>query len=189
MAETRSPPEVTTSTLPTLDVQYENKFKDYELSDITHIVIHLSDTHIRNIMNSNTDISNEYGNQGYLDIVRKMLSVTFFGNENQLEWLGTERLGRRKFVAFTNIKNKEKWVQNQSLRYGKLKMVEVMFMRTNPRETQKIFWRPARKIVFRHVLIKVRNSVEKARVRAATTRAGMISQKLAYRLRKCSASV
>jgi hypothetical protein len=34
--------------------------------------------------NSNTDISNEYNNQCYLDIVEKILSVTFFGNENQL---------------------------------------------------------------------------------------------------------
>jgi hypothetical protein len=140
-------------------------------------------------MNSNTDTSNEYDNEGYLDIVRKMLSMTFFENENQLGWLGTERLGRRKFVAFTNIKNKEKWIQNQSLRCGKLKVVEAMFMRTNPRETQKIFWRPARKIVFRRVLIKVHSSVEKAQVRVATTRAGMTSQKLAYRLRKGSASV
>ncbi|KAJ5255570.1 hypothetical protein N7497_006944 [Penicillium chrysogenum] len=188
MAETRSPPEVTTASLPVLDVHYEHKFRDYDLSGITHIVVHLSDTHIKNIINSNTDISNEYNNQCYLDIVEKILSVTFFGNENQLEWLGSERHGGRKFVAFTNIKNEEKWVQNQSLRYGKLKVVEVMFMRANPRETQKIFWRPARKIVFRRVLIKVRNSVERARVRVGTARAGVISQKLAYRLRKGSAS-
>jgi hypothetical protein len=32
-----------------------------------------------------------YNNQCYLDIVEKILSVTFFGNENQLEWLGSER--------------------------------------------------------------------------------------------------
>lgn len=123
-----------------------------------------------------------------MDIVEKILSVTFFGNENQLEWLGSERHGGRKFVAFTNIKNEEKWVQNQSLRYGKLEVIEVMFMRANPRETQKIFWRPARKIVFRRVLIKVRKSVGRARVRVGATRADMISQKLAYRLRKGSAS-
>ncbi|CAG7966241.1 unnamed protein product [Penicillium nalgiovense] len=162
MAETRSSPEVTTASLPALDVQYENKFKDYELSDITHIVVHLSVVNLRNIMKSNTDISSKYDNEGYLDIVGKMLSVAFFGNGTQLEWLGTERVGRRKFVAFTNIKNKEKLVQNQSLRYGKLKVVEVMFIRTNPRKTQKIFWRPARKIVFRRVLIKVHDSVERA---------------------------
>lgn len=39
MAETRSPPQVTTASLPVLDVHYEHKFKDYDLSDITHIVV------------------------------------------------------------------------------------------------------------------------------------------------------
>ena len=139
-------------------------------------------------MNFNTDIPNEYDSEDYLDIVRKLLSAAFFRNENQLEWLGTERVGRRKFIALTNIKNKEQWVRNQSPRYGKLKVVEVMFMPTNPWETQKIFWRPARNIVFRRILIKVRNSAERARARVMTTRVGVISQKLAYRLRKGSAS-
>ncbi|CAG8888070.1 unnamed protein product [Penicillium egyptiacum] len=181
MTETHSSAEVIAASLAALDVQYESKFRDYDLSAVAHIVV-------QNIMNSNPDISNEYDNEGYLDIIGKILSVTFFGNENQLEWLGTERVGRRKFVAFTNIKNKEKWVQNQSPRHGKLKVVEVMFMRTNPREKQKIFWRPARKIVFRRVRIRAHKSVERAQGRVVTTRADVISQKLVQRLRKSSAS-
>ena len=59
-------------------------------------------------MNPNADISNAYDTESYLNLIGNMLSVTFFGNENQLEWLDTEKISRRKFIAFTNIKKKEK---------------------------------------------------------------------------------
>ncbi|KAK4871381.1 hypothetical protein LT330_000618 [Penicillium expansum] len=165
MAETRSSPEVINASLPALEVQHENKFKDYNFSDITHVVVHLSDITIRNIqnmMNSKSNTSNEYENKGYLEIIGKMLSLTFFGNENQLEYLDTEHVGRRKFVAFTNIQKKEKPDQSQSPSHEKLQVIEVIFMRTNPRETLKIFWRPARAIVFQRVLTRVKKLLEMA---------------------------
>lgn len=117
-----------------------------------------------------------------------MLSVTFFGNENQLEWLDTEHIGRRKFVAFSNIEKKEKRVQSQSLSHGKLRVVEVTFIRTNPREIQKIFWRPARTTILLRVLARVKNSVDMVRVRVMRTRSGMIPRKMFPKLRKGSAS-
>ena len=39
MADIPSAPEGITASLPALDVQYESKFKDYDLSEITHVVI------------------------------------------------------------------------------------------------------------------------------------------------------
>ena len=138
-------------------------------------------------MNSNADISNAYDTESYLNLIGNMLSVTFFGNENQLEWLDTEKIGRRKFIAFTNIKKKEKRVQSPSLKQGKLQVVEVMFMRTNPREVQKVFWRPARPIVLRRLLAKVRNSIEVGRVRVTRTRLDVTHRKVSPRLRKGSA--
>ena len=39
MAQTEPYPKVITASLPTLHVQYEHKFKNYELPDITHIVV------------------------------------------------------------------------------------------------------------------------------------------------------
>lgn len=141
-------------------------------------------------MDSNADISNEYDTENYLNIIGNMLSVTFFGNENQLEWLHTEQIGRRKFVAFTNIEKKEKRIQSPSLspRDGKLQVVEVIFMRTSPREIQKVFWRPARPIVLRRVLARVKNSLELARVRVMRRRLDVNHRKVTPRPRKGSAS-
>ncbi|CAI7584570.1 unnamed protein product [Penicillium viridicatum] len=166
MAETRSSPEVITASLPAFEVQCEKKFKYCDVSNFTHIVVHLSDTAIRNLKNntnSNADPS-RIDNEDYLDIIGKMLSVTFFGNENQLEWLDTERVGRRRFVAFTNIEKKKNGAQSQSPSSGKLQVAEVMFMRTSPRDTQKIFWRPARATVLQRVQIRVCDLVEMVRV-------------------------
>ncbi|KGO64041.1 hypothetical protein PITC_012780 [Penicillium italicum] len=191
MAETRSSPNVITASLPALEVQREDKFKDYNLSDITHVVVHLSDTtikNIRSIMDSNADTSYKYENEDLSEILGKMLSLSIFGNENQLECLDTERVGRRKFVAYTNIEKKEKQDQSQNPSHGKLQVIEVMFMRTNPRETLKIFWRPARAIVFQRVLARVNNVVEMVRVRVMRTRSNAIPRKLIPRQRKGSAS-
>lgn len=141
-------------------------------------------------MDSNADISNEYDTENYLNIIGNMLSVTFFGNENQLDWLHTEQIGRHKFVAFTNIEKKEKRIQSPSLspRDGKLQVVEVIFMRTSPREIQKVFWRPARPIVLRRVLARVKNSLELARVRVMRRRLDVNHRKVTPRPRKGSAS-
>ncbi|KAJ5878772.1 hypothetical protein N7455_002237 [Penicillium solitum] len=164
MAETRSSPEIVTASLPALEVQCEKKFKYYDVSNFTHIVVHLSDTAIRNlknITNSNADPSYELDNEDYLDIIGKMLSVTFFGNENQLEWLDTERKG----------------AQSQSPSSGKLQVVEVMFLRTSPRDTQKIFWRPARATVLQRVQIRVYDLVEMVRVRFMRTRSNVVPRR------------
>ncbi|CAI7652205.1 unnamed protein product [Penicillium crustosum] len=180
MAETCPSPEVTTTSLPALEVQCEKKFKYYDVSKFTHIVAHLSDTAIRNlknIANSNADPSYEFDNEDYLDIIGKMLSMTFFGNENQLEWLDTERVGRRRFVAFTNIKKKEKGAQSQSPSNGKLQVAEVMFLRTSPRDTQKIFWRPARATVLQRTQIRVYDLVEMVRVRVMRTRSNVVPRR------------
>ncbi|KXG48822.1 uncharacterized protein PGRI_026920 [Penicillium griseofulvum] len=166
MAETHSYPEDIRDLLPNLDVQCEDRFKDSDLTDITHVVVHLSDIVIKNIMNVNADISHKYDTEDYLEIIGKTLSVVFFGNETQLEWLGTERLGRRKFIAFTNVGKKEPGSQNLSDRNQKV--VEVMFMRTNPREIQKAFWRPARDFVFHKVLARAEKE-ETVRVRVMRT--------------------
>ncbi|KAJ5452203.1 hypothetical protein N7445_000386 [Penicillium cf. griseofulvum] len=168
MAETHSDPEIIRALLPNLDVQCEGRFKDSDLTTITHVVVHLSDIIIKNIMNVNADISHKYDNEDYLEIIGKTLSLAFFGNENQLEWLGTERLGRRRFIAFTNVEKKDEPGQSQSLSNKNLKVVEVMFMRTNPQEIQKAFWRPARKFVFHKVLARAKDS-EMVRVRVMRT--------------------
>lgn len=106
-----------------------------------------------------------------------MLSVTFFGNENQLEWLDTERVGKRRFVAFTNTEKKEEGVQSLSPMGGKLQVVEVMFMRTSPRDTQKIFWRPARATVLQRVQIRVYDLVEMVRVHVMRARSNVVPRK------------
>ncbi|EKV07370.1 UPF0648 protein C3H5.09c [Penicillium digitatum] len=191
MAEARSSPEVIGVSLPALEVQHETKFEDYSLTDITHVVVHLSDItpkNIRNIMNFNADTSYEYDGKYYVDLIGKMLSVTFFGNENQLELLGTELMGRRVFVAFTNIEQKKELDLNQSSRHEKLQVAEVMFMRTNPRETLKIFWRPARAMVLQRVLAKVMKGSEMGRVRVMRTRSDVIPRKLNPSLSRGSAS-
>ncbi|KAJ9485669.1 hypothetical protein VN97_g7674 [Penicillium thymicola] len=180
MAETRYSPEVIPASLPALDVQCEKKFEYYDVSQITHIVVHLSDKAIRNlksITNSDADPSSEFDNEDCSHIIGKMLSMTFFGNENQLEWLDTERVGRRRFVAFTNTERKEKEAQSLSPMGGRLQVVEVMFMRTSPRDTQKIFWRPARATVLQRVQIRVYDLVEMVRVRFMRTRSNVVPRK------------
>ncbi|KAJ5944121.1 hypothetical protein N7516_004289 [Penicillium verrucosum] len=132
MAETRSSPEVIAASIPTLDVRCEKKFEYYDVSQITHIVVHLSDKVIRNLKNITNSDADPSSEEDCSHLIGKMLSVTFFGNENQLEWLDTERVGKRRFVAFTNTEKKEKGAQSLSPMGGKLQVVEVMFMRTSP---------------------------------------------------------
>ncbi|KAJ5960399.1 uncharacterized protein N7479_007549 [Penicillium vulpinum] len=160
MAETRSYPETITTSLPGFSVKCEEKYKDYDLTDITHVVVHLSDTIIRNLRNSRANDFYGCDNKDYWEFIEKMLSVTLFGNENQLEWINTYHCFRRSFVALANIEKKEEREQSQSLGDAKTKVIEVMFMQTNPREMQKIFWRPAREIVHQSVVAELDDSVE-----------------------------
>ncbi|KAJ5514125.1 hypothetical protein N7463_003677 [Penicillium fimorum] len=187
MAETRSYPDLTTASFPNLDIQCEGRFKNYDFTNVTHVLVHLCDIIIKNI-NANADASDEYDNEDYLNIIAKMLSVKFFGNENQLEWLDTERVGRRTFVAFTNIEKKWERVQSQSTSDEKLEVVEVMFMRSNHRELQKAFWRPARAIISQKVLARVKKDlVEMVRLRVMWTRLNVSPRRL-QRLSKGSVS-
>ncbi|KAJ5467678.1 hypothetical protein N7475_005430 [Penicillium sp. IBT 31633x] len=166
MTSTHPYPEVLTASVPDLDLQGEIKYEDYNLSNIIHVVAHLSDTRISDIIESATGaVYDSNDTPEYLDFIGKMLSKAIFGKENLLEWLGTECHGRRQFVAFTNIKKKEKCAQRQSSADGRLQVIEIMFLWSRPQEKRKIFWRPAREIVCRRVQARASIAVEMVRVR------------------------
>ncbi|OQE47159.1 hypothetical protein PENCOP_c001G08156 [Penicillium coprophilum] len=189
MVETRYYPEVITPSLPNLDMQGESRFENYDFANITHIVVHPSDTMMKNInAGAKANTSYNYDNKDYLKIMGKILSVKFFGNDYQLEWLDSQGVGRHTFIAFTNTEKKWERVQNQTPSDEKLEVVEVMFMPTNPREVRKAFWRPARDFVFGRVQARVKeSSLEMIRLRVMWTRLTVSPRKL-QKLRKGSAS-
>ncbi|KAJ5773977.1 hypothetical protein N7457_008873 [Penicillium paradoxum] len=166
MADMRAHPEVITASFPNIELQCEIKYKNCDLSEITHVVAHLSNIRACNIMKSTTGgPCDPYPEEDALDFIGKMLSQTIFGNENQLEWLGAECHGRRHFVAFTNTPKKGKRVEGQGLGIDKFQVIEAMFVRPNSQEKQKVFWRPAREVICQKVAVKAKNAVEMVRIR------------------------
>ena len=71
--------------------------------------------------------------------IGKIISKCFFNDEGQLEWLNAVRVRSREFIAFTNPpKNADE---------TNLQIVEIDFIKPQPNETLKMFWKPARAII------------------------------------------
>lgn len=84
--------------------------------------------------------------------IGKIVSKAFFGNEEQLEWLNAVRVRTREFIAFTNIQNKRDFDPNEwNIKRTRPQIVEVDFFKPQPGEELKLFWKPARDIIYQKV--------------------------------------
>lgn len=83
--------------------------------------------------------------------VGKIVSMAFFDNKEQLEWLNAVRVRNREFIAFTNTRKNILTQEEQNTEKGKLQIVEIDFSKPQPGENLKLFWKPARGIICQKV--------------------------------------
>lgn len=81
--------------------------------------------------------------------IGKIVSKAFFGVEDQLEWLNAVRVRTREFIAFSNTSTVEDDGPNDETR--RIQVVEVDFLKPQPGENIKLFWKPARGIISQQV--------------------------------------
>lgn len=80
--------------------------------------------------------------------IGKIISKAFYGNEQQLEWLNTVRIGIRELIAFTNtlvhrgVDKTEGHSENTMIQ-----VVEVDFATPRPGAELELFWKPAGQII------------------------------------------
>lgn len=86
----------------------------------------------------------------FWSFIGKMVSKAFFDNEEQVEWLKAVRVWDREFIAFTNTQNIPSQ-EEQNIGEGKFRVVEVDFLKPQPGENLKLFWKPARGIICQKV--------------------------------------
>ena len=100
----------------------------------------LSDRRLDSIMQSVASISYDFNKPWpFWFFIEKIISKCFFNDEGQLEWLNAVRVRSREFIAFTNPpKNADE---------TNLQIVEIDFIKPQPNETLKMFWKPARAII------------------------------------------
>ncbi|PIG88205.1 hypothetical protein AARAC_010704 [Aspergillus arachidicola] len=77
-------------------------------------------------------------------------SKALFDDEEQLEWLNAVRVRTRESIAFTNTQINR--FCNQNIDEAKLRIVEIDFSKPQPGENLKLFWKPAREIIYQKVI-------------------------------------
>lgn len=84
--------------------------------------------------------------------IGKIVSKAFFGDEEQLEWFNAVRVRTREFIAITNIQKKGDFDPNEwNIKKIRPQIVEVDFFKPQPGEDLKLFWKPAREIIYQKV--------------------------------------
>ncbi|KAJ5110876.1 hypothetical protein N7532_001411 [Penicillium argentinense] len=152
MDETIPDDKVITAVVPTADVITEDRHKSVRASDISHFVVQLSDKRQESLMQSVAGVPYSFDRPWPTwFFIGKIVSKTFFDNEEQLRWLNTVRVRNREFIAFTNAQKNVSNQAKQNTREGMLRVVEVDFSKPQPGENLKLFWKPARAIICQKV--------------------------------------
>lgn len=81
--------------------------------------------------------------------ISNIVSKAFFGVEDQLEWLNAVRVRTREFIAFSNTGTIKDAGPTHEIR--RIQVVEVDFLKPQPGENIKLFWKPARGIISQQV--------------------------------------
>ncbi|KAF2468563.1 uncharacterized protein BDR25DRAFT_290316 [Lindgomyces ingoldianus] len=145
MDETLPDCDAITVPVPSVSITTEDRFIALSKTDITHIVIQLTDRRLDSIMES-VGVQYEFNKPWpFWFFIGKIVSKAFFNNDQQLEWLNTVRIRTREFIAFTNAGRKET-DSNQ-----KLQVIEVDFAKPQPGKELELFWKPARGLISQKV--------------------------------------
>ncbi|KAJ5800867.1 uncharacterized protein N7518_002935 [Penicillium psychrosexuale] len=153
MDETLPDHQAITVPVPSVNITVEDKFKSFLLSDITHVVVQLSDKRLDSIMQSVCGISYDFNKPWpFWFFIGKIMSKAFYGNEQQLEWLNAVRVGTREFIAFTNTQDNRDVDKTEGFsKHTMIQVVEVDFSKPRLGADLDLFWKPARKIITQKV--------------------------------------
>ncbi|KAE8339460.1 hypothetical protein BDV24DRAFT_152810 [Aspergillus arachidicola] len=119
-----------------ITVTAEERSKAFPVAVITHFVVQLSDKRLDSIIQS----------VPFWVFIGKTRSKALFDDEEQLEWLNAVRVRTRESIAFTNTQINR--FCNQNIDEAKLRIVEIDFSKPQPGENLKLFWKPAREIIY-----------------------------------------
>ncbi|KAL4802040.1 hypothetical protein BDV18DRAFT_164548 [Aspergillus unguis] len=139
--------------VPTVELTVEDRFRTVKTSDVSHVVVQLSDTRMDSIMRNCAGLAYDFDKPWpFWFFIGKALSKAFFGDEQQLKWLNAVRVRNREFIAFTNM-GEERMSDLDLLNREKegLCVIEVDFSKPVPGEALKAFWKPAREIIRQRV--------------------------------------
>ncbi|KAJ5697496.1 hypothetical protein N7488_011180 [Penicillium malachiteum] len=136
MDETLPDNEATTVPVHTAVVTTEDRHKTFPIAEISHFVVRRLDSIMQHVAGVPYDFDMSWPSWFFIG---KIISKCFFDNEGQLEWLNAVRVRSREFIAFTNTQvNSDK---------ANLQIVEIDFLKPQPNEDLKLFWKPARGLI------------------------------------------
>ncbi|KAJ6032745.1 hypothetical protein N7540_003477 [Penicillium herquei] len=128
--------------VPIAEVTTEDRYRSFPIADIDYFVVQLSGKRFDSIMQFVAGIPYEFNKPSpFWFFIGKDLSKTFFDNEGQLEWFNAVRIRSWGFIAFTNTQ------RNRSHDARTLQVVEIDFLKPQPKENLKLYWKPARGII------------------------------------------
>lgn len=81
--------------------------------------------------------------------IGKIISKAFLNDEGRLQWLNAVRVCTREFIAFSNTSVPTP--DRPTVGPRNIRVVEVDFLKPQPGENIKLFWKPARAIIRRNV--------------------------------------
>ncbi|KAH0601153.1 hypothetical protein MHUMG1_00025 [Metarhizium humberi] len=150
MDETLPDHRAITVPVPTADIIAEVQNQGLEAAAISHFVVQLSDKRFDLLMQLIAGIPYDFNKPWpFWFYIGKIVSKAFFGVEDQLEWLNAVRVRTREFIAFSNTSTVKDDGLNDETR--RIQVVEVDFLKPQPGENIKVFWKPARGIISKQV--------------------------------------
>ncbi|KAK8917136.1 hypothetical protein H634G_09251 [Metarhizium anisopliae BRIP 53293] len=132
--------------VPTADITAEVQNQGLEAAAISHFVVQRFNLLMQLIAGIPYDFDKPWPFWFYIG---KIVSKAFFSVEDQLEWLNAVRVRTREFIAFSNTSTVNDNGPNDETR--RIQVVEVNFLKPQPGENIKLFWKPARGIISKQV--------------------------------------
>ncbi|KAJ5963549.1 uncharacterized protein N7479_003425 [Penicillium vulpinum] len=142
MDETLPDSQAITVPVPIAEVTTEDKYRACPITDASHFVVQRLDSIMLSVAGISYDSNKPWP---FWFFIGKILSKSLFEVEGQLEWLNAVRVRSREFIAFTKAQYKS------DPEKAKLQIVEIDFLKPQPNEPLKLFWKPARGIICQKV--------------------------------------
>ncbi|KAM3533172.1 hypothetical protein MY4038_003597 [Beauveria bassiana] len=86
---------------------------------------------------------------GFWFFIGKVVSKAFFNDERRLKWFNSVRISTRAFIGFADTA--VSFDEKEDAQNGALCILELDFLKPQPRESIKLFWKPARHPIYRSV--------------------------------------
>ncbi|KAM0667227.1 hypothetical protein ACQRIU_005082 [Beauveria bassiana] len=129
--------------VPAVEVMTEERNKGLDMSKVTHYVVQLSDRRFNCLMQAMAGVPFDRDSPwGFWFFIGKVVSKAFFNDERRLKWFNSVRISTRAFIGFADTA--VSFDEKEDAQNGALYILELDFLKPRPRESIKLFWKPAR---------------------------------------------